>query len=82
MTRKVSPRADLSVCARIRRYRVAAGLTQGDVAQRVGISKVSFSMWERGINQPSQAAMPIMAEMFGCKVRDFFEDPAPADVAG
>ncbi len=41
----VSPRSDFG--ARVKAFREAAGLTQEQVAERVGITQASYALWER-----------------------------------
>lgn len=47
--RRVPPK----VCNEIRRYRLQLGLTQRQVAKRLGIRLSTFSAWERGMTCPS-----------------------------
>ena len=37
----------------LRRIRKAAGMSQMDIATRVGVSLLTIQLWERGISQPN-----------------------------
>lgn len=37
----------------LRRIRKAAGMSQMDLATRVGVSLLTIQLWERGISQPN-----------------------------
>lgn len=41
----------------LRRRRVALGLTQGDVARRVGKSQSTISDWESGVVEPTLTSL-------------------------
>lgn len=43
--------------------RLAAGLTQADLAARLGVGHATVSAWEVGINNPSAAMALVIAEM-------------------
>jgi transcriptional regulator with XRE-family HTH domain len=41
----------------IRRYRLRLGLTQREVAKRIGVRLSTFSAWERGVTWPAKDRM-------------------------
>ena len=45
--------------------RRASGLTQRQLAERLGVSDKSVSRWERDESAPDLALIPIIAELFG-----------------
>ena len=51
--------------ARLRRER---GLTQAELASRLGISKSAISMYERGNREPELELLEAMADLFGVGV--------------
>jgi transcriptional regulator with XRE-family HTH domain len=48
--------------ALIRDRRIGAGLTQRDLAARLGVSQALLSQWEAGLNNPRASKLPAIAE--------------------
>jgi transcriptional regulator with XRE-family HTH domain len=57
---------------RIAELRKRAGLTQEELAEKVGYSLDFISMVERGINAPSVERLGDFARVFGVEVADLF----------
>ena len=47
---------------RLKDLRKQAGLTQVDVAEKLGISQPAYASWERGVKQPSQENLVKIAQ--------------------
>ena len=45
--------------------RKASGMTQRDLAERLGVSDKSVSRWERDEGAPDLSLIPVLAEIFG-----------------
>lgn len=45
--------------------RVAAGLTQSDVARALDVSQCSVSLWESGGTKPKLSKIPTLAKLYG-----------------
>lgn len=60
-----------AVGAAIARERVAAGKTQDQVAEALGIGAEAVSRIERGLVMPSLVRLVDLAEVFGCPVERF-----------
>ncbi len=45
----------------IRNKRLAAGLTQEELAQKVGVSAPAVSKWEKGTSYPDITLLPVLA---------------------
>ena len=59
--------------ARLRELRQAAGLTQAEAAERLGLPQQTISKWERGEHTPSLKQYPAIAKAYGnVSVGDFF----------
>lgn len=58
----------------VRRARADAGLTQGELADRVGVEQAMISYIERGEVLSSKAVMPIVQELKIPPPRQYFED--------
>ena len=61
-----------AVSANARRLRLAAGMTQTDVAQAIGVSLQQVHKYERTINRLSAGRLFALARAIGCKPEDFF----------
>jgi transcriptional regulator with XRE-family HTH domain len=59
--------------ARLREMRVARGLTQPDLAGRVGTSASNISDLERGIKVPTLTTIARLANALDCKVTKLVE---------
>ena len=60
---------------RIREARMRAGLTQADLARKLGISYQSIGQWERNGRNPKYETMQKIAEALGLTMNDLFEIP-------
>jgi transcriptional regulator with XRE-family HTH domain len=59
--------------ARLRELRTARGLTQPDIATRVGTSASNISDLERGIKVPTLTTVARLAQALNCKVTELVE---------
>ena len=60
----------------LREKREQAELTQNEVAEQLHVSPQSISKWERGEALPSVEFLPKLAEIYCCKIDDFFNENA------
>ena len=51
---------------RIREYRIRQNLTQGRLAEYLGVTDQAVSKWERGTAMPDIALLPPLTRIFGC----------------
>ncbi len=58
----------------LREKREQAELTQNEVAEQLHVSPQSISKWERGEALPSVEFLPKLAEIYCCKIDDFFNE--------
>lgn len=67
----------------IARNRMAAGLTQEQVAEALGIGNEAVSRIERGLVMPNVARLMELADTFGCDVADLLTEVSarPGDQA-
>jgi Zn-dependent peptidase ImmA (M78 family)/DNA-binding XRE family transcriptional regulator len=61
----------------LRRLRDEHGLSQSDVAERAGISRVAYRSIETGVAQPRAATLSRLAEVFETKVPDLMVEVPP-----
>lgn len=53
---------------RLKTLRKEAGLTQVDVAEKLGISQPAYASWERGIKKPTQQNLVKIAKLFNVSI--------------
>ena len=58
---------------KIRQFRLKAGLTQEQLADKLGIGPQSVSKWENSVAMPDITALPLIAEIFGVQIDDLFD---------
>lgn len=57
----------------ITRARMAAGMTQGQLAQAIGQTQNDVSRWERGMHQPRTDVLLKIAGVLGCSLEDLLD---------
>ena len=63
------------VGANVRRLRLAAGLSQAALSERMGVDRAYVSGLERGERNPTIVTLWHTAEALGVKIRALFDDP-------
>lgn len=58
----------------LRSRRIAAGLTQGGLANLMGVSYQAVGKWERGESFPVAAQLPALANALHCRIDDLYEE--------
>ena len=58
---------------KIRQLRFKAGLTQEQLAEKLGVAAQSVSKWENAVAMPDITALPLLAEIFGVSIDDLFD---------
>ena len=58
---------------KIKQLRFKAGLTQEQLAAKLGIGAQSVSKWENAVAMPDITALPLLAEIFGVSIDDLFD---------
>ena len=51
----------------IKKFRVAKGMTQEELAAIMGTSQAAVGMWETGARMPRAEQLPTLAEALGCR---------------
>ena len=59
---------------RLRFYLSQNGMSQLDLAKRIGVSATSVSDWVNGRKSPRMNKVDAMCELFNCRRSDFLED--------
>jgi putative transcriptional regulator len=60
---------------RLKEARLAAGLTQADLAARIGVSRKTVNTVENGVFVPSTVLALQLAKALGCQVESLFALP-------
>ncbi len=63
----------LTMGTKIKNLREKAGMTQTELADKLGLSKSVISAYEKGIRNPSFKVLPLLAEIFNVTELYFFE---------
>jgi len=56
----------------IKKYRLKSGITQEELASRLGVTYQAVSKWENEKAAPDISFLPDMAEIFGCSIDELF----------
>ncbi len=67
---------------KIRNARKTLGLTQRQLADRLGVSNTTISNWEKGLSRPDADLIQELCRVLGLQPNDFYgtnENQAPAD---
>jgi transcriptional regulator with XRE-family HTH domain len=72
-----APVVDDAFGARLQRFRAEAGLSQADVAKRMGVSAPSVSSWEKGRARPKRGRMAKLAAILRIQTSALLDDAAP-----
>ena len=59
---------------RIAYYRRRRGYTQKKVSEQLNVSIQAVSKWEKGLTCPDIMLLPRLADLFGVKIDDLFEN--------
>lgn len=58
----------------IKKYREARGMSQSDVARRLGVSRACVSLWEHGESRPKMGNVEALSGVFGVPVSTLVGD--------
>ena len=58
---------------KIKQLRFKAGLTQEQLAEKLGIGAQSVSKWENAVAMPDITTLPLLSEIFGVSIDDLFD---------
>ena len=57
----------------IKKYRTQCGITQDELAAKLGVTYQAVSKWENAKAAPDISFLPDMAEIFGCSIDELFD---------
>ena len=59
--------------SKLRKLRKSRGLTQMEVAEKLGVDQSAISCWERGLYSPTKANLKAMSDLYGCTDQEIAE---------
>lgn len=63
----------MEISNKIKQLRYKSGLTQEQLATRLGVSAQSVSKWENAVAMPDITLLPLIAEVFGVSIDELFD---------
>lgn len=60
----------MKITNNVKQLRQAAGMTQAELAARLGITTPSITKWEKGMSNPDLLNVFRLAEIFECSVNE------------
>lgn len=63
---------NIILAANILKYRKKSGLSQDELAQKLGVTFQAVSKWENAKAAPDITFLPIIADIFGCYIDELF----------
>lgn len=67
----------MSLAQNIKKLRLNMGLTQGELAEKINVTRSTVTQWETGWTQPRMGAIERMASVFNVSVSDIVSEDAP-----
>lgn len=62
--------------------RKAAGMTQAQLAEAIGVERPALAMWEIGASWPSARILPALADVLLCTIDELYEAPEAKEDKG
>lgn len=56
----------------LKAIRLSLGMTQADLAAKVGVTQSVIAMWERGATLPTASKLPDIADALNCSIDALF----------
>ena len=63
----------MSTTSKIQEVRRNKGITQNELAEKVGVTQGAVYQWETGKANPTADKLPALAKALGCMIDDLFE---------
>lgn len=61
----------------IKKRRLAAGLTQAELAEQIGVTRSAVALWETGRKYPRGKDIPLIANLLHCSIDELYERDSP-----
>lgn len=66
-----------SIATRIQTMRMSRGISQTDLAKKIGVSRSTIAMWEIGSRVPNWDMVEALADVFNVRASAIYEDDDP-----
>jgi transcriptional regulator with XRE-family HTH domain len=76
MTMKQPSIIDRAIAKRLRLARIAAGVSQAQAAEHIGVTFQQVQKYENGTNRVTAGCLALLAQVYGRPVAWFFENSA------
>lgn len=71
---------NIILAANILKYRKKSGLSQDELAQKLGVTFQAVSKWENAKAAPDITFLPTMADIFGCYIDELFSREVKTEI--
>ena len=71
---------NIVLAANILKYRKKSGLSQDELAQKLGVTFQAVSKWENAKAAPDITFLPILADIFGCYIDELFSREVKTEI--
>ena len=71
---------NIVLAANILKYRKKSGLSQDELAQKLGVTFQAVSKWENAKAAPDITFLPIMADIFDCYIDELFSREVKTEI--
>ena len=71
---------NIVLAANILKYRKKSGLSQEELANKLGVTFQAVSKWENAKAAPDITFLPIMADIFGCYIDELFSREVKTEI--
>lgn len=61
----------------IKKMRLAAGMTQAELAEGIGVTRSAVALWETGRKYPRSRDIPQIAHLLNCSIEELYEQDSP-----
>ncbi len=78
----MNPKVLKDIGERIYKARIRAGMTQAELAEKLGVDRVAITRYENGNRGPHISDVPLLAEVLGVSPLYFFEGGENRDEQG
>lgn len=71
---------NIVLAANIQKFRKKSGLTQEELAKKLGVTFQAISKWENAKSAPDILFLPTMADLFGCYIDELFSRDVKTEI--